>query len=325
MITIAFFNNKGGVGKTTLVYHIASMLAEMGVRTLAVDLDPQANLTSAFLDESQLESLWASDNATILSAVEPILEGTGDISAVTPREVRDNLHLLCGNLGLSRFEDKLSDSWAKGFGGDRAALRITSAFHRVIRQSGNKVDAQVALMDVGPNLGAINRASLLAADHLLIPLAADLYSLQGLRNLGPTIRKWRADWAIPDKSEVTFPLPTGKMSPIGYVVLQHAVRLDRPVKAYQKWLDRIPSEYRQFVLNDDAPMRHMPGYTDSNSLAHLRNYRSLMPMAQDARKPMFDLRPADGAIGSHSQYVQTCYAEFRELSGEILRRVQIAT
>jgi cellulose biosynthesis protein BcsQ len=324
MITVAFFNNKGGVGKTTLVYHVACMLADMGVKTLAVDLDPQANLTSAFLDESTLESLWTSDDATILGAVTPILEGIGDVADVSTREVRDDLHLICGNLGLSRFEDKLSDSWSRGFGGDIAALRVTSAFYRLIQRSGKTLGAQIALMDVGPNLGAINRASLLAADHLLIPLAADLYSLQGLRNLGPTIRKWRSDWAKPDKSQATFPLPIGKMSPIGYVVLQHAVRLDRPVKAYKKWLDRIPSEYSQSVLAADSLVSQSGGLLDPNSLASLRNYRSLMPLAQDARKPMFDLRPADGAIGSHSQYVQTCYAEFRELTEEILRRVQIS-
>jgi cellulose biosynthesis protein BcsQ len=324
MITVAFFNNKGGVGKTTLVYHVACMLADMGVKTLAVDLDPQANLTSAFLDESTLESLWTSDDATILGAVTPILEGIGDVADVSTREVRDDLHLICGNLGLSRFEDKLSDSWSRGFGGDIAALRVTSAFYRLIQRSGKTLGAQIALMDVGPNLGAINRACLLAADHLLIPLAADLYSLQGLRNLGPTIRKWRSDWAKPDKSQATFPLPIGKMSPIGYVVLQHAVRLDRPVKAYKKWLDRIPSEYSQSVLAADSLVSQSGGLLDPNSLASLRNYRSLMPLAQDARKPMFDLRPADGAIGSHSQYVQTCYAQFRELTEEILRRVQIS-
>lgn len=323
MITLAFFNNKGGVGKTTLVYHVACMLAEIGVKTLAVDLDPQANLTSAFLDESKLESLWTSDGGTILGAVAPILEGVGDVAEVAPLEVRDNLHLICGDLGLSQFEDKLSVSWSSGFSGDRAALRITSAFHRLILQSGVAVGAEIALMDVGPNLGAINRASLLAADHLLIPLAADLYSLQGLRNLGPTIRKWRSDWAIPDKSQVAFPLPTGEMAPIGYVVLQHAVRLDRPVKAYQKWLDRIPSEYRRSVLGEATPSWFGASQADPNRLASLRNYRSLMPLAQNARKPMFELRPADGAIGSHSQYVQTCYAEFQELAVEILRRVNI--
>jgi chromosome partitioning protein len=55
---ITFFNNKGGVGKTSLVYHIAWMLADLGHRVLAADLDPQANLTSAFLDEAEVELLW---------------------------------------------------------------------------------------------------------------------------------------------------------------------------------------------------------------------------------------------------------------------------
>lgn len=54
--TIALFNNKGGVGKTTLTYHLAHMVARLGWRVLAVDLDPQANLTSAFFDEDALES-----------------------------------------------------------------------------------------------------------------------------------------------------------------------------------------------------------------------------------------------------------------------------
>lgn len=328
MITLAFFNNKGGVGKTTLVYHVACMLAEMGVKTLAVDLDPQANLTSAFLTEEKLEVLWSSKGSTILSAVYPTLEGTGDLAQIDPLEVRDDLFLIAGDLGLSRFEDKLSDSWSKGFTGEAAPLRATSAFHRIIQGVGQSVGAKLALMDVGPNLGAINRSSLLAADYLLIPLAADLYSLQGLRNLGPSVRKWREDWKLPLSRlspSVDFSLPSGKMDPIGYVVLQHAVRLDRPVKAFRKWLDRIPSEYRTSVLGQTAPGLFAHGTSDPDCLASLRNYRSLMPMAQDARKPMFDLKPADGAIGSHSQYVQTCYGEFHDLTEHILQRIQLST
>ncbi|MCB2055732.1 MAG: ParA family protein, partial [Geminicoccaceae bacterium] len=59
---ITFFNNKGGVGKTSLVYHLAWMLSETGHRVLACDLDPQANLTSAFLDETAIEELWDDDD-----------------------------------------------------------------------------------------------------------------------------------------------------------------------------------------------------------------------------------------------------------------------
>jgi cellulose biosynthesis protein BcsQ len=318
MKTVALFNNKGGAGKTTLAYHLAHMLARLGYPTVAVDLDPQANLTSAFFDEDRLEELWDEGTETILACVEPILKGTGDIREPVPLEIADNLWMLAGDLGLSRFEDKLSDSWPRGYNNDQAALRTTSAFHRIIRRAASGVGAAVALLDVGPNLGAINRAALLAADFLVIPLAADLFSLQGLKNLGPTVRTWRQQWnRLQDLVSTDVDLPAGMMTPAGYVVLQHAVRLDRPVRAYGRWLERIPAVYQEVVLGGETPSKKALSGNDEHCLATLRNYRSLMPMAQDARKPMFDLRPADGAIGSHAQLVQTCADAFRDLAQRI--------
>jgi len=318
-VTIALFNNKGGVGKTTLAYHLAHMLGRLGRKVLAADLDPQANLTSAFFDEARLERFWDdSGEGTVLGAVAPILRGLGDIHVPDVHEVAEGLWVLPGDLGLSRFEDKLSEAWPHGYDGDEAALRVTTSFHRVLRGVTAAVGAELVIVDVGPNLGAINRATLLAADDLLIPLAADLFSLQGLRNLGPTIRGWRRSWQqnvmprVPEGLDV----PSGAMHPLGYVVLQHAVRLDRPVKAYERWLRRIPTEFHRSVLGE----QHPPSETahDPYRLASLRNYRSLMPLAQDARKPMFDLRPADGALGSMGRLVQTCYREFEALATTVL-------
>ncbi len=326
MITVALFNNKGGVGKTTLAYHLAHMFSRIGYPTVAIDLDPQANLTSAFFDEDELEKLWADSDQTIMACISPILEGTGDIRSPELLAITDTLSVVGGDLGLSRFEDKLSDSWPKGYNNDAAALRATSAFHRIIAQAGVSAEAALAILDVGPNLGAINRAALLSADFLVIPLAADLFSLQGLKNLGPTLRGWRVQWAqvralVTEKT--TIDLPRGQMEPAGYIVLQHAVRLDRPVRAYGRWLKRIPAVYREAVLNERAPVPEVNGSEDVNCLATLRNYRSLMPMAQDARKPMFDLRAADGAIGSHAQLVQTCASEFEQLARVIASKCQL--
>lgn len=324
MKTIALFNNKGGVGKTTLVYHLAHMLPRVGHPTLAVDLDPQANLTSAFFDEERLEDLWERTTNTILACVNPILEGTGDIKSPVPLEASEGLWVIAGDLGLSRFEDKLSDSWPRGYNNDQAALRTTSSFHRIIRQAAKAVNAEIALVDVGPNLGAINRAALLAADFLVIPLAADLFSLQGLKNLGPTVRTWRQQWAQVRKLvSTTIDLPEGSMVPAGYVVLQHAVRLDRPVRAYGRWLERIPAVYREAVLEQGPSLRSGGADDNEHCLATLRNFRSLMPMAQDARKPMFDLKPADGAIGSHAQLAQTCAADFKNLARRIVQTCEL--
>jgi cellulose biosynthesis protein BcsQ len=327
MNTIAFFNNKGGVGKTSLVYQISWMFSELGVNVVAADLDPQSNLSAMFLDEDRLEELWP-DNAhrdTVLGMVQPILKGIGDIADPHVEDIADNIGLVVGDLGLSGFEDKLSDAWPRCHDRDESAFRIISALYRGLLKAAQAREAEVVLIDVGPNLGAINRAAILAARHVVIPLAPDLFSLQGLRNLGPTLRRWRDDWAerLKKNPDPDLTLPEAEMRPAGYVLMQHAERLDRPVQAYAKWMRRIPGEYRKSVLKQ--PTETPPDIDkDPFCLDTLKNYRSLMPMAMEASKPMFFLKPADGAIGSHARAVQDCYRGFQRLTRKIADRCGVS-
>jgi cellulose biosynthesis protein BcsQ len=318
MKTIAFFNNKGGVGKTSLVYHLAWMFADHGVKTLAVDLDPQANLTAMFLDENRLETLWPDDDHpdTVYGAIRPILRGTGDIARPTVEMVNPNLGLIPGDLGLSRFEDKLSDAWPRCHNRDESAFRTMTAFHRLVEQ-GAEWGAELVLIDVGPNLGAINRSALIASDQVCVPLAPDLFSLQGLKNLGPALREWRAIWSdLLSRAPHDLSLPRGTMQPIGYIVMQHGILDTRPVKAYKRWMDRIPGVYREAVLNEAITSLPIIGQ-DPYCLSLLKHYRSLMPMAMDARKPIFFLKSADGAIGAHIEAVRSCYRDFHYLASRI--------
>ncbi len=322
---IAFFNNKGGVGKTTLVYHIAWKLADLGFRVLAADLDPQANLTGAFLGEDELEEIWPEPPAiprTIFGSLKPLIKGTGDIADVDTRSINLYLSLVPGDISLSSFEDELSAQWPNCLDGQERAFRVTSAFWRILQRSALRSEAQVILMDLGPNLGAINRAALIAADFIVIPLAPDLFSLQGLRNLGPSIRKWRADWKsrLERNPEPSLDLPKGEMLPAGYIVLQHAVRLDRPVQAYAKWMARIPGEYAGSVLGANAGAVDK---VDRNRIAVLKHFQSLMPMAKEARKPIFHLKPADGALGAHLTAANTAGIEFGVLAHKLMSRVGI--
>ena len=325
MKTIAFFNNKGGVGKTSLVYHLAWMFADHGVKTLAVDLDPQANLTAMFLDEERLEKLWPDDEHpdTVYGAIRPILRGIGDIAKPGVEMINKNLGLIPGDLGLSRFEDKLSDAWPRCHNRDESAFRTMTAFHRLV-QRGAEWGAELVLIDVGPNLGAINRSALIASDQVCLPLAPDLFSLQGLKNLGPTLREWRAVWAdLLTKAPPDLPMPKGVMQPIGYIVMQHGILDTRPVKAYKRWMDRIPGVYREAVL--DETITSFPFVAqDPYCLSLLKHYRSLMPMAMEARKPIFFLKSADGAIGSHMEAVKSCYSDFQKLAGKIAASAGIA-
>lgn len=321
MKAVAFFNNKGGVGKTTLVYHLAWMYAELGYSVVAADLDPQANLSAVFLSEDRLEELWSDDDHrySILGAVSPILRGLGDIREPHIEQINPNLGLIVGDLGLSRFEARLSSAWPNCLDRDEAAFRTESAFHRTILSAARKQGADLALIDVGPNLGAINRAAIIAANFVVFPLAPDLFSLQALRNVGPTLNEWSKEWRDrlnrqPENSGLE--LPSADIIPAGYIVMQHAVREGRPVQAYQKWIRRIPKWYRREGLDQGG---HQPSSTeyDPKCLATLKHYRSLMAMAHEVRKPMFHLKAADGALGGHIYAVQDCHEDFERLAQKI--------
>jgi cellulose biosynthesis protein BcsQ len=328
MKTIAFFNNKGGVGKTTLVYHLAWMYSDLGVSVVAADLDPQANLSAMFLSEERLEELWPDGDhpKSILGTVSPILRGLGDITEPHVEKINRDLGLVVGDLGLSRFEAKLSSAWPDCMGRDEAGFRTESAFHRAILKAAEARDAELVLFDVGPNLGAINRAAIIAANFVVFPLAPDLFSLQGLRNLGPTLRDWRNEWRDRLDRRPADPgllLPSADITPAGYVVMQHAVRADRPVKAYDKWMRRIPGVYHKEVL-DDGGTAASSTTEDAECLATLKHFRSLMPMAQDALKPMFHLKAADGALGGHIYAVQECHRDFEKLARAVAGKCGIA-
>jgi chromosome partitioning protein len=321
---LTFFNNKGGVGKTSLVYHLAWILSKMNINVLVCDLDPQANLTAYFLDDDKLEDIWikAGENeaTTIYKAVRPLTD-VGDVLEPTLVRINRRLHLIPGDLDLSGFEDTLSESWSKTLADDpKKAFRVMSAFWRIAQQGAHACKADLILFDVGPNLGAINRSALIATDHVIVPLGADLFSLQGLKNLGPTLRRWRDGWSLRAQNwnDKSLSLPVGKMHPLGYVIQQHSLLLKRPVKAYKRWVDRIPGVYSEYVLDKPHQKRNITPTEDADCMATIKHYRSLIALAQEARKPIFDLTSADGAIGAHAAAVSESEDDFRKLAARIL-------
>jgi cellulose biosynthesis protein BcsQ len=184
----------------------------------------------------------------------------------------------------------------------------------------------VILIDLGPNLGAINRAALIASDYVAIPLGPDLFSLQSLQSLGPALQRWREGWQerIARNPNSDLLLPPGRIEPIGYMVLRHSVRLDRPAKASERWMARIPQTYRDAVLiEQNAGPVPKTVDEDPHCIAKLRDYRSLMPLAQEARKPTFFLKAADGAMGAHGLAVAQAYRDFLAVADEIALRTGI--
>lgn len=87
-------------------------------------------------------------------------------------------------------------------------------------------------------------------------------------------------------------------------------------------VQRMPQTYRQAVLNEPN-INLLLMVTANYCLATLKNYRSLMPMAMEVHKPMFHLKPADGAIGAHMQAVSECYNDFKQLATVIANNCHI--
>ncbi len=327
MTAVAFFNNKGGVGKTTLVYHLGWAFADRGKRVLMVDLDPQSNLTAMCLDEERLEQIWVDDDMRRLSirgAVQPIIDGIGDIQPAHIEELSTRLSLIPGDIRLSAFEQKLSDAWPRCMDRDPAAFRVASSFHRIIVAASLAHKADVVLIDVGPDLGAVNRSALISAGYVATPLGADLFSLQGLRNLGPTLQRWREEWAerLVKSPAQAISLPDATIAPIGYIVMQPNLYGGQVTRSYERWLREIPTVYARSVLGQAVgDQGALTVGSDPCCLAVLRHYRSLMTMAQTARKPIFHLTAADGAIASHAQAARQVGVEIRSLADRIAARL----
>jgi len=265
-------------------------------------LDPQANLTTAFRGPG------ASEIVRDLRIDDPSSLG---------QVISAGLVLLSSDLMLSTREEELALEWQRALIGNEHALGVITEPWKLMTVLARDNGAQLILLDLGPNLSAINRAGLIAADHIVVPVAPDLFSVQGLEVLGSTLRKWREGWrerliCSPSKGAE---LPTGKMTPLGYVVPQTGLAM----RAFEDWINWIPDYYRKFVL-DDPPTSSISILNDPNNLGILKPYRSLLEMAREARKPMFHLKPADGAIGAYLQSAEDARKDFESLARAIVAR-----
>jgi len=334
MKSFVMFNNKGGVGKTTLTFNVAHLLSRRGHRTVVVDYDPQSNITAIFLNEETLEEIWsldATDGRTVAGCLDLVRRGKGGVVDPDLIEVADGLWLLPGSLFLSRFEQTLAEEWPKtGNAQNERAIDVTCSLANLASRAAEEVGADYLLIDVGPSLGALNRAAVLACDAVIIPVAPDLFSLQGLRNIGPTLREWREDWKnvtqqIRRRGLEEPAAANHEFQPIGYIVQQHLARSDRPVSGYRRWAEKVPAEFRGWVLGEQLGEVVPQIEADPYCIARLKHFASLVPLAQFARKPMFDLKQADGIGGGQLQSVKQCRDEFERLLDGVLTRLESAS
>ncbi len=321
MKKISIFNNKGGVGKTTYMYHVAHMLAQRELTVLMVDCDSQCNLTAYTLTDAQIARSWRPDGNSIYRNIEPVYRTTGDVRERAPIPVanaRGSLFIVPGDLRLSDFEDLLGDTWSGARGGSEPALRAQSAIHRYIEWAAARVEADLVLIDLGPNLGALNRAVLATSDYFITPVAPDLFSIQGTENLGNKLTAWRRDWDLCNTSwtDDELSIPTGRPVYLGYVVQRHNIRTNATgmTEGWQIYGNDLERAIKANIVDKLVGLGQVADWEDGDyRLGAIPNLHSLIPYSMDAKKPIFFCNSSDGLRGAHIATARDSSQHFVEI------------
>ncbi|MHB2054674.1 ParA family protein [Pantoea dispersa] len=343
MKSLAMFNNKGGVGKTTLTCNLASYIAlNYGKRVLVVDCDPQCNSTQLIMGLDKSAEFYLTDDAkisTIKDVLQPISDGDSNINTdlkfFSAKDNRFGVDLLPGHPFLAMIEDNLGAAWSLLKGGARQGFRQTNWNTLLCAYLNDKYD--LVIYDLGPSLGSINRSVLIGCEHFLTPLGSDVFSIIGVKNIATWLKKWLKEYencwellepvdkeALSNKFQVNSD-PSIKKGFIGYTVQLYITKSygkeRRATKAYEAIIsnvaDEIHSSLHEFYSNSLSDKQ------GNEKLGDIHHLYSLVPLAQKKSVPIHGLTSTDGLVGSQYSAVREFQNTIRPIANNLLRNLEM--
>jgi cellulose biosynthesis protein BcsQ len=338
MKSVVFFNNKGGVGKTTLTCNVVSYLnTHKQKRVLLIDADPQCNATQALLADEMCEALYLSnepptktlfDYLAQIEAGEPSI--VGPVNPFLGTNNKFSSDLIPGHPKMSLVEDKLSSAWNDLQAGTPSGLRVTNWCSQLFRELEQRYD--IVVFDVGPSLGALNRTVILSCDFIVTPFGCDIFSLLGIQNISSWIKGWKRqyDRAISntkdDRPEIltSYPLISDtdqKFRFAGYSVQQYVTKTfktgKRPVRAYDRIMKQIPTTVKRYLDS----LKSQAVSTDDLELGHIPFLYSLVPLAQAQRVPIHALSKSGKLVGNQYKQVEAYDEMMKTFCDKLLRNI----
>jgi cellulose biosynthesis protein BcsQ len=341
--SIAFFNNKGGVSKTTTCFNVGWMLAERGHRVVMVDADPQCNLTGMVLDlreENSLDKFYKENpNRNLKDALEPAFASRPKplepVECVEVKE-REGLYLIPGHVGLA--EDEVSLGIAQQLSESVQALKnLPGSFHHLFDITAKKYEADYLLIDLSPGLGSINQNLVMTSDFFIVPASPDVFSVMAIESLSRVLPRW-ASWArtaaqLDALSSADYPFPESHLKFLGTIVQRYRLRKGAPTEAFSLYfgeLDRaikdilVPSLTRADLLLQ--PDKYTSAGLEGYMLASIPDFNTLIASSQQAQKPVFTLTREDVyRSGRVWDTISKNIASFREIFIQLTDRIEYLT
>ncbi|MBW5809407.1 ParA family protein (plasmid) [Burkholderia cepacia] len=333
MKAFCVFNNKGGVGKTTLLCNLAAYFSiKLKKKVLVVDADPQCNATAYMFKEKALDDLYSSskDGETINQLVTSLKKSRGYSDIPIKRSDSFGVDVVPGDPRFSLAEDFLAKDWVDATSGQERGLKTTFLFRALLVWAESKKYDYV-FFDIGPSLGAINRTVLLSCDYFILPMSSDIFSLRGLQNIEVAITSWskgldRGLASYKEDNGVDFEFDDAgapnvtAIKFLGYVTQQYTAKTvagkKQPVDAYEKIIKRIDPEIKKSLID-----KINGGKKLNYKLGEIPYFSSLVPMAQTSTKPIFSLKSADGVVGAHFDKVKQFEAVISEIAGNLAANI----
>lgn len=296
-----------------------------------IDLDPQSNSTQVIIPEAMWEDFYGEDATkhTIYDFFSGMDRGEATLSDLEvpfkAEESRFKIDLIPGHPNLSLIDDLMSRCWSDTIGQDKGQLRKLNWLNQIKMKF--KEDYDYILIDVGPSLGALNRSILLNSDYFFTPMASDIFSLLGVKNIASWMERWMALYQYslkaielkePDfnlkkfSGDYLINIDTSKSTRfIGYSIQQYSKRKYKsgikPTQAYEKVIADIASAitthlsiFKKENLDDE-----------SIKIGDIPYVYSVVPLSQTSNVPIFELTYRDGVRGNQTSSVAE-YKEFME-------------
>lgn len=324
---ITFYNNKGGVSKTTTLFNVAVYLAQIKKKkVLLIDADSQCNLTELFFapeDEFYTDPSYSLPGDSLLDVFRPRLEGEAarinvDNIQVATSNIYPSLHIIRGDIEFS--------AQAEPYFGSAINQAITTnvnekntyvSFRRLVNDLFERHGYDYIFIDLGPSSGAITRLAFLASDYFFVPVTPDRFCYLGVITLPKLMESWIEHDKIVLKTLRPYGIEDEYSSPIflGAINQNFQIHRSQIKESYQKWVRKIRAEIKSGLLN--SKIIRISKYFDSDSdpfISSIENIGQLAPVSQMLGKSIFDLKQEDTALASSSgvQFYGTVWAPWQK-------------